>query len=274
MATTTLGPRTRAGLRVLGWTGLIICAILALGILGGRIWVGNAIGGVFTTADGAIGEGLASLDDARTRLSEGAANLDAAINELAAAPAASAVSAGIAARLNDLGDRYAAVRDRYVEARAKARSALLLAGVASGVVPGFEIPPAVAPALAAIDDRLTQLDARLRGLRTAASTTASDAVAAAQGLRTAVGTASDAAQNVRAQVEGLRVTIGNVQGGIERVLWIGAGGLLLIVGYVALLNALILWLGRRVPRPEAASITASTDPDPPEPPAPTESDAA
>ena len=142
-------------------------------------------------------------------------------------------------------------------------SALLLAGVASGVVPGFESSSAVAPALAAIDDRLTQLDARLRGLRTAASTTASDAVAAAQGLRTAVGTASDAAQNVRAQVEGLRVTIGNVQGGIERVLWIGAGGLLLIVGYVALLNALILWLGRRVPRPEAASITASTDPDPP-----------
>jgi len=262
---TTLGPRTRASLRLLGWAGLIICAILALGIIGGRIWVGNALGGIFVTADTAIGDGLTSFDDATARLSDGAASLDAAINELASAPAASAVSAGIAAKLNEVGDRYAAVRDRYVDARERARSALRLASVASGLAPGFDVPAGVAPALAAIDDRLTQLDARLSALRTAAATTAGDAVAAAQGLRTAVGTARDAAQNVRAQVEGLRVTITNVQGGVERVLWIGAAGLLLIVGYVALLNWLIIWLGRRVPRPEVATASAAASPESPTP---------
>ena len=74
---TTLGPRTRASLRLLGWAGLIICAILALGIIGGRIWVGNALGGIFVTADTAIGDGLTSFDDATARLSDGAASLDA-----------------------------------------------------------------------------------------------------------------------------------------------------------------------------------------------------
>jgi len=270
---TTLGPRTRASLRLLGWAGLIICAILALGILAGRIWVGTAIGGVFTTADTAIAEGLASLDDAKARLAEGAANLDATINELAAAPAASAVPAGIAAKLNEVGDRYAAVRDRYVDARAKARAALQLAGVASGIVPGFSVPPEVAPALAAIDDRLTQLDARLSALRTAATTRASEAVAAAQGLRTAVSTAGDAAANVRAQVEALRVRIDDVESGMNRILWIGAGGFLLIIGYVALLNALILWLGRKVPRPEPSTAEAVAGPSP-EPPTTSDPDAA
>jgi len=49
------------------------------------------------------------------------------------------------------------------------------------------------------------------------------------------------------------------------VLWIGAAGLLLIVGYVALLNWLIIWLGRRVPRPEVATASAAAATEPPTP---------
>jgi hypothetical protein len=39
------------------------------------------------------------------------------------------------------------------------------------------------------------------------------------------------------------------------VLWIGAGALLLVVGYVALLNVLLIWLARRARR-------AAADPGP------------
>ena len=46
------------------------------------------------------------------------------------------------------------------------------------------------------------------------------------------------------------------------VIWIGAGGALLVIGYLALLNALIIWLARRAPRVLAAPGSSSSQPDP------------
>ena len=51
-------------------------------------------------------------------------------------------------------------------------------------------------------------------------------------------------------MDDLRVRIADVHVSVDRVLWLGTGALLAIVGYVALLNILIVWLARR--RPNAA----------------------
>ena len=259
---TTLGRNTRTGLQVLGFAGLVVCAVLAIAILGGRAWTSSQVGHVFTTADQTIEEALATVDDAKARLQDRLAPLQAAITELGAAPAASLVPAAIAARLSTVADSYADGRDRIATARAQAQSAIRLATVASGVLPGFDVPPAISNAVTAIDDRVTQLDAAVQSLRTAAQTTAADAVAAAQRLRDAVTNAVDAATGVRTQVEGLRVKLVDVNGSLDAVLWISAGGALLFVAYLALLNALIVWLARRAPRVEAVP---GDTPPPPEP---------
>jgi hypothetical protein len=257
-----LGRRSRAGLQTLGWIGLILSILLAFGILLGRIWVGGTIGQVFTSADVAIGIGVAGLDQASSRLNDGLATLDSTVSELASAPAGSAVPAGIAARLTDIGDRYAAIRDRYVDARAKAASAISLAQAASGLLPGVTVDGDSTPVLDAIDDKLTGLDDALRSLRTAAATRASDAVVAAQTLRGTVAGVADAATAVKARVVRVQTTLDDAQSTIERVLWIGAGGLLIIVAYLALLNGLIIWLARRArPDPVLAPATP-VEPDP------------
>jgi hypothetical protein len=43
------------------------------------------------------------------------------------------------------------------------------------------------------------------------------------------------------------VRIAEVHAGVDRVLWLGTGALLAVVGYVALLNLIIVWLARRRP---------------------------
>ena len=256
---TTLGSKTRTGLQVLGFAGLLVCAVLAGGILVGRAWASDTVGQVFVSADGAITDGLATIDDAKARLAERVAPLDAAISQLSTAAATSPVPAAIAAQLSTVADGYAGARDRVVTARAQAASALQIARVASGVVPGFSVPPGIDAAVAAVDDRVTQLDAAVQGLRAAAVTRASDAVAAAQALRDRVTNVVDAASDVRAKVEGLQVTLTDVHRSVDTGLWLGSGALLVLVGYLALLNALIIWLARRAPRPEPAAVPEPTD---------------
>jgi hypothetical protein len=64
-------------------------------------------------------------------------------------------------------------------------------------------------------------------------------------MRDAVSSAADAATGLRTEVDGLRTRVADVHTSVDRMLWIGAGALLLIVGYVALLNVLVIWLARR-----------------------------
>jgi hypothetical protein len=243
-----LGRWTRRVLQLLGFAGLLVCVVLAVGILLGRTWIGAAVGDAFMTIDTAIADSQISIDDATARLGTGAGTLDELLGQIGTLPASSPVPAAVAARVSQVVDGYAPARDRYVEARAKARAALDYLESIGRVVPAVEIPPGVAAALAAADERLASIDTALVGLRGAARGTAGDIAAAATRLRDGIATATDAARNLRSSVDGLRQRITEVHASVDRVLWLGAGGLLLVVGYVGLLNALIIWLARRRPK--------------------------
>jgi hypothetical protein len=253
-----LGRWTSRFLQLIGFAGLLVCIALAIAILLGRTWIGVAVGNGFTTVDTTIADGLASIDDATARLGAGVGTLDELLGQIGSLPASSAVPAAVAARVSQVVDAYTPARDRYVEARAKARAALSYLDSMGRVVPGVEVPTGVTTALAAADDRLVSIDTALVGLRGAARGTAGDVAAAATGLRDGIATAVDAARSLRSSVDDLRLRIADVHTTVDRVLWLGAGALLVVVGYVGLLNALITWLARRRPKAvvDAGVVTA------------------
>jgi len=247
-----LGRWTSRVLQILGFAGLVVCLALAVALVLGRSFVAVRIGDVFITADTSISSGLASIDDARNRLTGGATSLDELVGSLGSVPANAAVPAAVAAKVSSVVDSYAPARDRYVAAREQARAALRYVEAASSVVPGITVPSGVNDALVAADDRLTRIDGALNGLRGAARATAGDLAAAATSLRDAATSAVDAASTLRTQVETLQGRLVDIHASVDQVIWLGTGALLAVVGYVALLNLLILWLARR--RPRAASV--------------------
>jgi hypothetical protein len=240
-------------LQLLGFVGLALCIALMIGILLGRSFVAVAVGDVFITADTSIANGLASIDDARNRLTEGVGRLEELLGDLGPLPATAAVPAAVAAKISTVVDAYAPARDRYVEARERAQAALNYVRSAARVVPGVTVPTGVSDVLAAADERLTNVDAALVGLRAGARATAGDVAASATRLRDAVTTAADTARSLRTEVEGLQTRIADIHVSVDRVIWLGAGSLLAVVGYVALLNVLIIWLARRKPKAVAAA---------------------
>ena len=136
-----LGRWTSRFLQLIGFAGLLVCIALAIAILLGRTWIGVAVGNGFATVDTTIADGLASIDDATARLGAGVGTLDELLGQIGSLPASSAVPAAVAARVSQVVDAYTPARDRYVEARAKARAALSYLDSLGRVVPGVEARP-------------------------------------------------------------------------------------------------------------------------------------
>lgn len=245
-----LGRWTARVLQLLGLAGLIVCIALAVGILAGRAWIGVAVGDGFATVDTTISDGLARIDEASARLADGRASLGQLLDDLGPLPSTSPIPAAVAARITQVVDAAAPARDRFVEARSQAQAAVGYLQLIARVVPGVELPTGVSAALANANDRLAQIDNALVTLRSAVRATAGDVAAAATAMRDAVSNARDSATGLRGEVDQLRTRISDVHATVDRVLWIGAGALLLVVGYVALLNLLVIWLARRGRRAE------------------------
>ena len=92
-------PRARSGVRLFGIVGLVLCLVLAIGILIGRSWVAGQVDGVFDSVDQAVGRGTTIVAETTGRLEERVADLDTMLTDISAVPAtASIVPAAIADR--------------------------------------------------------------------------------------------------------------------------------------------------------------------------------
>src|SRR3954453_14179768 len=240
-----LGRLTAGVLQLLGLAGSIVCIALMIGILAGRAWIGVAVGDGFTTVETTISDGLAGIDEATARLTDGRAALGQLLDDLGPLPSTSPIPAAVAARITQVVDAAGPARDRFVEARSQAQAAVGYLQLVSRVAPGVEAPTGISDALPNAGDRLARIDSALVTLRGAARATAGDVAAAATGMRDAVSNAADSAAGLRTEVDRLRTRVGDLHTSVDRVLWISAGALLLVVGYVALLNLLVIWLARR-----------------------------
>ena len=250
-----VGRKTSIVLQVFGLIGLIGSLVLGAGILLGRSWASDTVGQVFVVADTSIGEGLATYDDAAGRLNGRIDDLDALLGLVGSAPANSPVTAAIAARIASATDGYAAIRDRYVQARERAQAALRTLAIANRI-PGLEVPTDLSDSLANVDSRLTQVDAAVTALRTAASGRAGDLAAAVTAFRDRLAGVQELTQTVRDRIVALQDRVTVVHGRVDSGIWLGAGALLVVVVYVALLNLLIIWLARK--RPKAVVAPAAT----------------
>ncbi|HET8784575.1 MAG TPA: hypothetical protein VFM38_03005 [Candidatus Limnocylindrales bacterium] len=257
-----LGRWTSRVIQLLGLAGLLACIVLAIGILLGRTWIGVAVGDGFGTVDATISDGLASIDDATSRLTEGGNRLDQLVAQLGPLPATSPIPAAVAARISEVVDAAAPARDRYVEARSQAEAAVRYLELARRLAPDVQIPTGVSTALGNADQRLAGIDGALVALRSAARATAGDVAAAAGTMREAVTRAAEAATSLRSEVDRLRSRIIDVHASIDRVLWLGTAALLAVVGYVALLNLLLIWLARRGRRTAIVEPQAAVEPSP------------
>ena len=251
-----VGRKTSILLQAFGLIGLIGSLVLGVGILFGRSWASDTVGQVFVVADSSIGDGLAAYDDATGRLNGRIDDLDALLGLVGSAPANSPVSAAIAGRIAGVTDGYTALRDRYVQARERAQAALRTLAIANRI-PGLEVPTDLGDSLANVDARLAQVDEAVTGLRTAASGRAGDLAAAVTTFRDRLAGIQELTQTVRDRIVALQDRVGVVHGRVDTGIWLGAGALLVIVLYVALLNLLIIWLARRRPKVVAAPATAA-----------------
>ena len=246
---TPRAPRSRARkvAQIAGIVGIVVCLLLATLVLLGRAWLANGLEQVFAAGDAAFETGIATIDEAGTRITDRAAELNGVAVAVAATAVDSPVPAALAARVVSLGDRYDELRERYVALRDRIRSAVRYVRLVDRLVPAITLPPEPTGPLSEFDARIVALDQRISNIRAPglATAKAQEVEAAISGLRTRADELAASAVAVRTAVVDMRAKVADVGGSIDMLLWLATGGVLLVIAYIAILNGVIVWLARR-----------------------------
>ncbi len=232
--------------QLLGIGGLVVCLLLAVGVVMGRGWAVGTVDDVAGRIDAQIAKTGPILDQAQTRVGEISGRVSS-VSEIAAAIAADPnplpnAFDGLRSALTSVSDGYQNLRTRYADLRETAVSIGDVLATLDRLLPGVSIPQGPADALSALDARLQELDAKVMALI---------AIEPGQGpVNKAAAAVSQAANDVSARVQGASDGLGEVQQEIAKLradiasaadtlrLWItlGAIGVILLLLYLALLN--------------------------------------
>ena len=161
--------RGRSAVRVFASVGLVLCLVLAVGILFGRAWLSDQVGGVFDSIDTAIGRGNTVVAMTTGRLEERVADLDTLVADLSATVATATVPTAIAERATSIADRFNEIRDGWVQVRARIDAALETLAQLDRALPFIDLPSGPTEELAALDQRLAEINASAASLRTGAT---------------------------------------------------------------------------------------------------------
>jgi hypothetical protein len=236
--------------RVVALVGLVVCAVLVIGILGARAWVDERVDGTFGTVDDAMDRATVVVNVAAGRIEERAADIDTFLDDTSSLGTGANLPPALVERASAIATRFGEIRDQLANVRARIDSTLQAIQNVGRFLPFVEVPSGPADALAAFDERVASIDAAVSDLRS--------------GVGTTVERARNAATAVRGAVDGIRRVTDRIQGGLDEVrakaiaanqaidgyVWLVTIILLVLVGYIALLNVLVLLLTRR---PKAAA---------------------
>ncbi len=239
--------KTRAAAQVAGMVGLVVCAVLAIGILFVHGWISDAVGGVFETADRQIERGSTIVELATDRVQERVTDIDDFIANVSAITPGANIPPELAARAASLADRYDAVRNQFAELRARVESGLETVRQVARLVPFIDLPELPTDELGALDERLQQFDAGVTRLREGgvAQAAVERVVEGATNLQGAIGQVADLGERIQTRLDQAQERLDQANARLDGFLWILTIILLLLVGYIAVLNGLVIWLARR-----------------------------
>jgi phage shock protein A len=254
--------------RVLGLTaqtagviGIVLFVALAVVMLLGRGWATSTVDDISAGVDAKMAQAAPLINDASAKVSEINGRVGAltdAANALAAQAAAGPnLLGGLRDQLANLQNRYLEFRQKYSALRETATTALDRLKVIDRLIPGFDIPQEPIDALAALDSRMQELDAKIMDVSAAitdgpvqkvAGVVAEKAATLQAGL-TKVTSALDAAQTRLAE---LRAQVASTASTINTVISIGSLLLFLLFLYFALLHYVLFHVGRGLGRAPTA----------------------
>ena len=226
--------------QVVGVVGLVVCLVLAFGVVLARGW---AVG----TVDDVAGAAVAQVARAEPLLSQASARVGeisgrvSTVADVAAGIAANPIPApglaeGLRTALASVSDRYQGLRSNYTDVR----EALVSLGdrlqTLDRLVPGFSIPEGPTDALAALDERLRESDANVTGFID---------IEPGQGpLNQVATTIAERAAEVDARIDGVQGRLADVE---ERIVALearilDAAGATKTAITVGSIGAILLWL--------------------------------
>jgi hypothetical protein len=256
--------RGSSGVRWFGIVGLVFSIVLAIAILLGRGWLAAQVDGFFDSVDQGVGRASTVVAVATGRFDERLADLDTLVADAQAQVGAVTLPPALTQRVSDLADRFAQIRDGWVAIRARIDGVLETLAQLDRALPFIDLPTGPTDELAALDQRIAEIDASLTSLRTGATRRVQDVVDAATTLRGAVGRVSEVGVRLDTGLDAIGDRIDRARATIGTLMWLTTAGLLLLVGYVALLNVLIIRRPRGSrPADSAGSSNAPNSPDSP-----------
>jgi hypothetical protein len=232
--------RGRSAVRLFAWIGLALTVVLAIGILLGRGWLAGYVDDVFETVDGAVANGSTAVALTTGRLEERVADLDALVGDLGTTASTVTVPPAIAERATGIADRFSQIRDGWVAVRARIDAALATLAQIDRALPFIDLPPGPTDQLAALDQRIADIDANITALRTGATSRVGDVVAGATALRGAVDRVAEVGTRIEEGLAAVEDRLDRAHGTIDTIMWLTTALLLVLVGYVAVLNVLLI----------------------------------
>ena len=240
--------------QVVGIVGIVVCLALIVGVLLGRGWATEAVSDVAGSLDAAVARTEPLLETAVTAVStitQQAGETAAAAEAVAADPAATPEALQrVVDRLGAVSQRYLEFRGKYAGAREQVVSALDRLGLITRFVPGVSVPEGPVDALAGLDERARELDARVMGLIEAGGAVQGINAAAAaiaekaRQVEASLGTLTAGLTEVQARLDGLRAEIAGLAETVNTIITIAAIVLVIVLLYIALLHLVLFRASR------------------------------
>ena len=253
VAATEPPPRPRRRDRVLGTAGqiagvlgIVVCLLLVIGVIVGDGWAVGTVDDVAASIDAKIAKADPLLTQASAKVGEISGRVST-VADIAAGIAADpspggAVADALRAGLATVSDRYQTLRSNYAGVRESVQSVVDRLQTLDRLVPGISIPQGPADALAALDARVQEFDAKVSGLITidpgqGPVNQAAAAIAQKAGeIDARITDLQGGIGDVQQRVSALRTKLSDTSGGIKLGITLGAFGSILLLLYLALLH--------------------------------------
>ena len=243
--------------QVVGVLGVLLGVVLAVVVVLGRSRVVDRLDAMAAKVDAGIARGVPLLAAARKRV-EGASALvgDLGRNVEGRAGATGADperAVALRERTRELSDKYLGIRASYAEARAHVVAALERLNAVDDMIPALRVPRGPVDALAALDERVRLLDAKVMGLLSAVPEAGSGPVAATilemvGHVEVALAAVSAGLDDTGARLQGLQERTAASADRIRALVTIATVALVVAFLYASLLHAVLYRAGRRMRR--------------------------